>query len=109
MSVKDKFVSALAARTGLTKIQAELAVVETVGLIKTKVPSHIGLALDQILDSDNGVAPSVFFVVVEKAVPAVAAYVAPEVRSLHPAAPSISISPIQVILNKIGAFFKSPK
>jgi hypothetical protein len=60
MALKQKFVAALGARAGLTQPQAELAVNEAVALIKTKVPPHVGYALDQLLASENGIDHALF-------------------------------------------------
>jgi hypothetical protein len=60
MALKDRFASALAVRAGITIAQAEKAIDETVALIKTKVPPHIGQALDDLVASENGISHAIF-------------------------------------------------
>lgn len=62
MALKDKFASSIAARTGLTPFQAASALAHSVELIKGKVPPQIGVALDSLMASDNGVDPAQFLV-----------------------------------------------
>jgi len=62
MGLKDRFASALAVRAGITIVQAEKAIDEVVSLIKTKVPPHIGKALEDLVDSENGVSHAVFLI-----------------------------------------------
>lgn len=62
MALKEKFASAVAARTGIDQQKAAAAVGQVVDLIKTKVPPQLGRAFDSLLASDNGIDPAHFLV-----------------------------------------------
>jgi len=116
MALKDKFVGALASRTGLPMDKARLALEQTVELIKTKVPTHVGKALDDLLNSDNGIDAAVFIKVVEHLVveaPKPTVQMAQPVYSMETPTPAPNWagawSSVKKVFSKLGALFKSTK